>query len=228
MWVRGAAIRPVPPYAVVGRDVLEQVEEELAGDARDARGVLISADEPRGVGGTRAMFTAVTAADETGGVDLRSELDDAFGRFEQTQPAVAQLAASVLARPLDETALALGYFLTIAVWLAFERTFGARLHAVSDDELKAAEDALTLEEELRATHAEEPLDLDDVMAIEQPGILAFVNEHVDAALEPSDADGHDVDVDDVHLVYRMVLVLTLALSHAVVPISGVRPRELLA
>ena len=30
MWVRGAAIRPVPPYAVVGREVLDAVEEELA------------------------------------------------------------------------------------------------------------------------------------------------------------------------------------------------------
>ena len=44
------------------------------------------------------------------------------------------------------------------------------------------------------------------MAIEQPGILAFVNEHVDAALEPQDADAREVDVDDVHVVYRNVLV----------------------
>lgn len=194
MWVRGAAIRPVPGYAVVDRDVLDRIEEELAEN----------------------------------GLSPKSDLDDAFGRFERTQPALATRAASVLARPLDETALALGYFLTIAVWMAFERAFGTRLLEVSDEELEAANSALTLEEELRAKHAEEPLELEDVMAIEQPGVLAFVNEHVEAALEPTDAEPREVDVDDVHSVYRTVLVLTLALSHAVVSREGSRPREMLA
>ncbi|MBX3191307.1 MAG: hypothetical protein KF819_30195 [Labilithrix sp.] len=203
MWVRGAAIRPVPSYAVVDREVLDRIEEELAAN----------------------------------GLSPKSDLDDAFGRFEETQSALAQQAAQVLARPLDETALALGYFLTIAVWLAFERAFGSRLGEVSEQQLEAAESALTLEEELRATHAEEPLELEDVMAIEQPGVLAFVNEHVEAALEPpEEASGkegsseppREVDVDDVHAVYRSVLVLTLALSHAVSPATGARPREMLA
>ncbi len=201
MWVRGAAIRPVPPYAVVDRGILDRVEDELAEN----------------------------------GLSPKSDLDDAFSRFEQTQPALAQLAAQILARPLDETALALGYFLTIAVWLAFERAFAARLGEVDEQALEAAQSALTLEEELRATHADEPLELEDVMAIEQPGVLAFVNEHVEAALEPGDGqqsgegrEPRDVDVDDVHAVYRNVLVMTLALSHAVLPASGARPREMLA
>ncbi len=203
MWVRGAAIRPVPSYAVVDREVLDRIEEELAEN----------------------------------GLSPTSDLDDAFGRFETTQTALAQSAAQVLARPLDETALALGYFLTVAVWLAFERAFGARLAEVDEQAFEAAQSALTLEEELRATHSEEPLELEDVMAIEQPGILAFVNEHVEAALEPADGHGNapgegrearEVDVDDVHAVYRSVLVMTLALSHAVLPATGARPREMLA
>jgi hypothetical protein len=198
MWVRGAAIRPVPPYAVVDREVLDRIEDELAEN----------------------------------GLSPKSDLDDAFGRFEQTQAALAQSAAQVLARPLDETALALGYFLTIAVWLSFERAFGTRLGEVDAQALEAAQSALTLEEELRATHSNEPLELEDVMAIEQPGILSFVNEHVEAALEPADGssggEARDVDVDDVHAVYRNVLVMTLALSHAVSPASGARPREMLA
>jgi hypothetical protein len=194
MWVRGAAIRPVPQYAVVARPVLDDIEEELAEN----------------------------------GLSPKSDLDDAFSRFERTQPALAQQAADILSRPLDETALALGYFLTIAVWLSFERAFAARLAEVTESELEAAKSALDLEEELRASHAEEPLELDDVMAIEQPAILAFVNEHVDAALEPTDADAREVDVDDVHLVYRAVLTMTLALSHSVTPSTGARPREMLA
>jgi hypothetical protein len=192
-WVRGAAIRPVPAYAVVAEATLTSVERELARDEDAAR----------------------------------SELDRAFHRFEETQPELAEKMGAVLAKPMDETALALGYFLSIAVWLAFERAFPGRLQRVTGDALHATEAALALEEELRASHADEPLELDDVVAMEQPAVLAFVNEHVDAALDPFDGDGDgdenagpDVDVEDVHAVYRVILVLTLALSHAVAPASG--------
>jgi hypothetical protein len=162
------------------------------------------------------------------GEEARADLDAAFQRFETTQPELAEHVSTVLARRLDDTALALGYFLSIAVWLAFERSFASRLEAVSADALDATLAALVLEEELRASHADEPFDLDDVVAMEQPGILSFVHGHVEAALEPISGDdeaggaagAHDVDVDDVHLVYRAILVVTLALSHAVTPGGG--------
>jgi hypothetical protein len=192
MWVRGAAIRPVPTYAVVGAATLEHIERELADDSPRARG----------------------------------ELDDAFARFESTQPQLADAVSQLLSKPLDETALALGYFLSIAIWLAFERTFGeVRLREVSEDAIAATEAAIKLEEELRADHGDEPLDLDDVVSIEQPNVLAFVHEHVDAALDPSAravqrGQGADVDVEDVHAVYRAIVLLTLCLSHAVVPVDG--------
>ncbi|MDP9001400.1 MAG: hypothetical protein M3O46_14965 [Myxococcota bacterium] len=192
MWVRGAAIRPVPRYAVVGTTSLEDIERELAADSANAR----------------------------------EELDGAFARFESTQPHLADAISRMLSRPLDETALALGYFLSIAIWLAFERTFSeARLREVSQDALDATEQAIKLEEELRAAHGDEPLDLDDVVSIEQPNVLAFVHEHVDAALDPSvlmaqEGHGREVDVGDVHAVYRAIVLLTLCLSHAVVPVDG--------
>jgi hypothetical protein len=198
MWVRGAAIRPVPRYAVVAADALGAIERELADDS------------PRS----------------------RDELDGAFARFENSQPHLADTVSQVLSRPLDETALALGYFLSIAIFLAFERTFGEqRLREVTTDAIAATEQAITLEEELRASHGDEPLDLDDVVSIEQPNVLAFVHEHVDAALDPSTHIGsrasqpagiepREVDVDDVHAVYRAVVLLTLCLSHAVVPVDG--------
>jgi hypothetical protein len=203
MWVRGAAIRPVPRYAVVDAGTLEQIERELAEDSSRAT----------------------------------SELDAAFSRFESTQPQLADSLSQILSRPLDDTALALGYFLTIATWLAFERTFGAsRLREVSQDALGATEEAIKLEEELRAAHGDQPFDLDDVVSIEQPNLLAFVHEHVDAALDPSTRDPdpsgqeRDVDVDDVHAIYRAVVLLTLCLSHAVLPVDGASrgSRELMA
>ncbi len=152
MWVRGAAIRPVPRYAVVDAAALEQIERELADDSPTARG----------------------------------ELDGAFARFESTQPNLADTISQVLSKPLDDTALALGYFLSIAIWLSFERTFGEeRLREVTQDAIDATEQAIKLEEELRAAHGDEPFDLDDVVSIEQPNVLAFVHEHVDAALDPA-------------------------------------------
>lgn len=197
MWVRGAAIRPVPRYAVVPSSTLDAIERELADDSARSR----------------------------------EELDGAFARFESSQPHLADTVSHALSQPLDETALALGYFLSISIFLAFERTFGEkRLREVSADALAATEQAIALEEELRAAHGDEPLDLDDVVSIEQPHVLAFVHDHVDAALEPASAPGgeretgdtepRDVDVDDVHGVYRAIVLLTLCLSHAVVPVDG--------
>jgi hypothetical protein len=218
MWVRGAAIRPVPRYAVVDAATLDEIERELADDSPRAHG----------------------------------ELDSAFARFESTQPYLADVLSQLLAKPLDDTALALGYFLSIAIWLAFERTFGEeRLREVSQDALEATEQAIKLEEELRAAQGDEPFDLDDVVSIEQPNVLAFVHEHVDAALDPAlreraaldpalreraaatasaGTEKGDVDVDDVHSVYRAIVLLTLCLSHAVLPVDGASrgSRELMA
>jgi hypothetical protein len=100
------------------------------------------------------------------------------------------------------------------VWLAFERNFEGRLDEVQDEELAAAEQALTLDEELRRVDPAEAVDSDDVVAMEQPDVLAFVHEHLDNALE---AHAGDVDVDDVHAIYRVVLIEVLALSYAVRP-----------
>lgn len=159
--------------------------------------------------------------------EARQQLDEAFERFERTQPTLAAHVAEVLGRPLDETALALGYFLALAVWLAFEQVHGAHIEEVTDDELAATDELLTLDEELRRSDPAEALDSDDVIAMEQPDLLDFIHEHVDATLE---AHAEDVDVDDVHTVYRLVLVEILALSYAVERPRGypVAKTELLA
>ena len=157
----------------------------------------------------------------------REQLDDAFERFERTQPALAARVAETLGKPLDETALALGYFLALAVWLAFEQVHGEHIDEIDEQELSATEELLTLDEDLRRADPAEALDSDDVIAMEQPYLLEFVHEHVDATLE---AHAEEVDVDDVHTVYRVVLIEILALSYAVRRPSGypVAKTELLA
>ncbi|AUX35854.1 MULTISPECIES: hypothetical protein [Sorangium] len=183
MWVRRAAIRPVPSYAQVPARVLSEIEDQLAEDDDDSR----------------------------------KQLDDAFTRFEQTQPALADRISSVLSGPLDETALALGYFLTLAIWLAFDELFGQDLEEVTETALTGVEESLNLDEQIRLHDPAEAVDSDDVIAMEQPDVLAFVQEHLDAALE---ANAHEVDVDDVHAIYRVVLIEVLALSYAVRPPSN--------
>ena len=142
----------------------------------------------------------------------RERLDEAFSRFEETQPALAERISNILNGPLDETALALGYFLTLAIWLAFDSSFGSEMAEVTETALVGVEESLQLDEQIRLSDPAEAVDSDDVVAMEQPDILAFVHEHLDAALE---ANAGEVDVSDVHSVYRVVLVEVLALSYAV-------------
>lgn len=155
-------------------------------------------------------------ADE--GSDARNRLDEAFVRFEKTQPALAERVSDSLSAPLDETALALGYFLTLAIWLAFNDVYGDELEEVSATALTSVEEALTLDEQLRLADPAEAVDSDDVVAMEQPHVLSFIHEHLDAALE---ANADEVDVDDVHAIYRVVLIEVLALSYAVRPPANV-------
>lgn len=157
----------------------------------------------------------------------RAQLDEAFERFERTQPVIAAHVGEVLSRSLDETALALGYFLALAVWLAFEQAHGEHIDEVSQEQVSATDELLKLDEELRQNDPAEALDTDDVVAMEQPHLVEFVHEHVDATLE---AHAEEVDVDDVHVVYRLVLVEVLALSYSVQRPAGfpVAKTELLA
>ena len=149
------------------------------------------------------------AADDEG---AKKRLDASFARFETAQPALSARISRILAEPLDDTALALGYFLTLAIWLAFEDSFRGEVLEVDAIGLDAAFEMLTLDEQIRLSDPAEVVDSDDVVAMEQPQLLEFVHEHLDAALE---ANADEVDVDDVHEVYRAILVLVLALSYAV-------------
>lgn len=163
---------------------------------------------------SRHALAAVEEQLADDGQAAHEHLDAAFTRFEDTQPALAARVSAALSSPLDETALALGYFLTLAVWLGFDSLFGSALGEVTETELTGVEESLVLDEQIRLSDPAEALDSDDVVAMEQPEVLTFVNEHLDAALE---ANADEVDVDDVHTIYRVVLIEILALSYAVHP-----------
>jgi hypothetical protein len=141
-------------------------------------------------------------------------LNEVFERFERHQPVLADRIGAQLGRSRDEVALALGYYLSLVIWLSFERVFGPNLRRITHTDVTSVEEALALDEELRGSDPAEAVDSDDVIAMEQPHVLAFVHDHIDAAL---DVHAHQVDVDAVHSVYRVILIEVLALSYAVVP-----------
>ncbi len=150
------------------------------------------------------------------------KLDDAFERFEATQPALSACLEDALeTRGLDETARTLGYFLGVAVWLAFDRQAGRCLERVEETAIRAARESLDLETELRKSVAT----AEAVVTHEQPALMAFIHEHTDLALATSSSDE-----SAIHTVYRVVLIELLSLSHAVSlePGAPARRSEVLA
>jgi hypothetical protein len=147
----------------------------------------------------------------------RAQLDAAFDQFERKQPTIAAFVGTTLSEPLDDTALALGYFLALAVWMAFDHAHADRVGQVSDEQVSGTQELLDLDEELRRSDPTEPLDSDDIVAMEQPALLSFIHEHVDAALG---AHADTIDVDDVQVIYRTILIEVLTLSYAVAQPAG--------
>jgi hypothetical protein len=183
VFLRKAALRPVPSHAVVGDQAVESVEETL-GDAQDA---------------------------------LQNALDRGYAELDRKQPALATWLADEVSGRHDELVQSLGYFLAVTVYLAFAEAFPRRLREVDDGGLQMALDTLAADEELRANDPSEILDSDDVVAMGQPALLAFVQHHLDQALEQA---GTELDLADLDRVYRAVLVEVIALSHAVESPSG--------
>jgi hypothetical protein len=140
-----------------------------------------------------------------------------FERLKTQQPALTEYLARKFADSLDDTALALGHMLAVAVFVGFEGFAGSALRKLSVDAVAAADQALTTDEELRRSDPRDTLDSEDIVAMDQPALVAFVNEHIGRVL---DQNAEDVDVDDVALVFRAILVEIVALSHAIAPPPG--------
>ncbi len=183
MWVRSAAIRPVPAFAQLPRTALEGVEEWLGDDE----------------------------------ATTEKRLNDIYELLEAKQPVLADRLCTAFAKNRDDVAMALGYFLSLVIFYAFDEAFGATLQPISTLALAGVEEALALDEQLRGDDPDEAVDSDDVVAMEQPHALAYIHEHVETAL---DVHTDEVDVDAVHAIYRTLLVEVLALSYAVAPPKG--------
>ena len=193
VFLRKAALRPVPRWAIVEEDVIAGVEAALEDD-------------------------------ET---TLQEALDRGYSELDRRQPAMALWMADELSRVNDELAQSVGYFLSVTIYLAFREAFPTRLREIDEGMIHIAEATLRADEELRAEDPLEILDSDDVLAISQPSLIAYVQHHVGEALDQGEGE---VDLDDLDDVYRALLVQVIAMSHAVASPSGELgpPREALA
>jgi hypothetical protein len=172
---------------------------------------------------------AAAEADVSDDGDLEAHVMEAFAALERAQPALGRWVRGVIEAAPDDTAQALGYFLSTMVFRSFRGAFGARVRRVDDDALAAVRATFEWDEELRRGDADEVLESDDLVAIGQPHLMAFVREQLEAALEPDeDGDPADVDLDAIAAVYRAVLIAILALGQVLTSPKGERPRDLLA
>lgn len=150
-------------------------------------------------------------------------LDELHSRFEAEQPYLAARLDRVIRRSNDDMATALGYFLALVVWRAFDESFATKIGLVDQTAIESVEQALVLDEEIRGQDPAEAVDSDDVVAMEQPHIVHYLNEHIEAGLEVQATPSGEVipvSVDAVHAVYRHLLMQVLALSYAVAPPTG--------
>ncbi len=144
-------------------------------------------------------------------------LGEAFEQLEESQPALARRAGQVLTEELGETALALGYFLVLAIWLAFEDGHGEDLGEVTQETVEATETLLQVEEEIREAAPLGAISIEATIAAEQPAVLAFVREQIGTALE---IHAPDLRAENLANVFRLVMLEVLALSYSVQPPHG--------
>lgn len=143
---------------------------------------------------------------------LQQVLDAGYREMDRLQPHLAEWLAGEVSGETDELAQSVGYFLVVTVYLAFREAFPTRLDAVDEAALSIALETLEADEALRAADPTEVYESDDVVAMGQPALLAYVQHHFDEAV--SQADGSP-DLDAFDAVYRAILVEVIALSHAV-------------
>lgn len=138
--------------------------------------------------------------------------DAMFQEFEEQQPILADHVGSVLSGSLKDAAVALGYFLSVSIWAAFNQTLGTSLDSISVEELRSTAELFALDQDLREERPQESLDTSDVIFMEQPALVEFVHESIQGTVR---ANNGQLDQEEVRQIQQMLLIEILALSYAV-------------
>lgn len=157
---------------------------------------------------------------------LQDRLDRLFRTFGQDQPALSDYLSEEISELDHELSQSLGYFLIAAIFRVFTEAFPERLDEVDETALRIAVETLAADEALRADDPLEILESDDLVAMNQPELVDFVQGHLRDAFDQAE---DEVPIEELDRVYRAALVEIIALSHAVISPDGVSgpPTELL-
>jgi hypothetical protein len=136
---------------------------------------------------------------------LRHELDATFRRLELHHPALAELVAGEVAEIDSAPGQALGYFLFLTVYLAFEQRFGVRLGPITHQQVDAALERLITDSEVREACAPSTCS-EDVLAIGQPALMQLIDRELRKA----------ENTEEMMPAFEALLVQLLVLSEAVV------------
>lgn len=145
----------------------------------------------------------------TCGKALQPPLDAAFRTLEREQPALAEFLAAELSEIEVPEAQALGYFLFLAVFIAFRDSFGSRLCAIASDDLETVLDRLLADGDIRSRTSPTETYSEDVIALGQPALMRLVRAEIEDEAASSEAGP----------IMQALLVEIVALSSAVAPLS---------
>ena len=142
---------------------------------------------------------------------LTLALDDGFRAMESRQPCLAEFVSGELAVIDGPKISAVGYFLAVLVYLAFEEAFGDRLGRVQNNDVLQTLDRLVTDGELRSQSTDGASYSEDAIALGQPALIALLRSEVDRALE----DAPNTASERIDALYEMLLVELLALTRVV-------------
>jgi hypothetical protein len=144
----------------------------------------------------------------TGAGSLQQPLDVAFRRLESEQPELAGFIAGELSELEQAEAQALGYFLFLLVFMAFDEAFRPRLRRLDGEDLDRALELLVVDGEVRSQTCLAGSYSEDVVAVGQPALMDTIRGEIKAAAER---------VPEVDPILQALLVEVVALTAAVAP-----------
>ena len=150
-----------------------------------------------------AVLQRLTAAGS-----LQQPLDSAFRRLESEQPELAGFIAGELSELEQPEAQALGYFLFLLVYLAFEDAFARRLRKLEPEDLDSALEQLVADGEVRSQTCPAGSYSEDIVAVGQPALMDTIRGEIKAAAER---------IPEVDPILQAILVEVVALTNVVAP-----------
>jgi hypothetical protein len=148
--------------------------------------------------------------------ELARTLDAGFRDMEGRQPNLARFIASEITQLPGPRVQALGYFLAVLIFRAFEEAFGTRLGCVPTHDMTHMLERLIADGELRSGGAAGSSYSEDAIAIGQPALVGLLRSEVDRAV----AEDPNAPWEALDGFYESLLVMVLVLTQAVAPRSA--------